>query len=71
MNVRTLMKQSSSVLFCDSEHFNKDIKGCKNIEDVKDWMHIKGNVYKCAEIANTAEYKLAGSDYKFSLTFIR
>ncbi len=70
MKIRNLLKQSKSVLFCDSEHFNKEVKGIRHIEDLKDWMQIKGRVYKKQEYGNTVEYKLAGSGYTFSLSFV-
>lgn len=61
---------AKTVLFCDSEHFNKEITGCKNLTEIKDWFSIKGRLVKCGEHGCHMEYRLSGSDYKFSLTFV-
>jgi hypothetical protein len=69
MNIQSKIKQANQVLFCDSEVFNKDITGVKNLEDIKDLMQIKGRLYKVADVRNQTEYKLSDSTYKFSLIF--
>lgn len=66
-NIRTVLKQAKTVLFNDDEYFNKDVTGIKNLEDLKSLIGIKGNVYKITECGSRYEYKLADSDYKFSI----
>lgn len=69
-NIRTLLKNAKQVLFSDDEYFNCNIKGVRNIEDVKDLFGIKGDVYRKGLHGNHLEYKLADSDYNFTLTII-
>lgn len=69
-NIRTVLKNAKTVLFSDSEYFHKDVTGIKNISDLKSWFSIVGNVYKTGEYGNNHEFKLAGSEYRFSLTII-
>lgn len=69
-NIRTVLKNAKQVLFSDGEYFNRDIKGVRNIEDVKEFFGIKGNVYRIGLHGNNFEYKLADSDYNFTLTII-
>lgn len=66
-NIRTVLKNAKTVLFNDDEYFNKDVTGIKNLEDLKSLIGIKGNVYKVTEVGSRHEYKLANSDYKFSI----
>lgn len=68
--IRKKLASAKTVLFCDDEFFNKNITGVKNLKDIKEWIHIKGRLVKCGEHGNRVEYKLSGSDYKFSLTFV-
>lgn len=69
-NIRTALKNAKRVLFTDSEYFNKDITGVRNIEDIKSMFQIKGNVYRKDDYGNQVLYKLADSDYDFTLTII-
>ena len=69
-NIRYLLKQANIVLFTDSEHFNKDVTGVKNLSDIKDQFQIKGNLKKVSFYDNKVVYKLVNSDYVFTLTLI-
>lgn len=69
-NIRTALKNAKRVLFSDSEYFNKDITGVRNIEDIKSMFQIKGNVYRKDDYGNQVLYKLADSSYDFTLTII-
>lgn len=69
-NIRTLLKNANTVLFSDSEYFNKEVTGVRNITDLKDQFSIRGKVYKTGEHGNAHEYKLAGSEYRFTLNIL-
>lgn len=69
-NIRYLLKQANVVLFTDSEHFNKDVTGVKNLSDIKDQFQIKGDLKKVSFYSNKVVYKLINSDYEFTLTLI-
>lgn len=66
-NIRTVLKNAKTVLFNDDEYFNKDITGVKNLVDIKDMFSIRGDLIKIGEVGSRHEYKLKGSDYKFSI----
>lgn len=68
-NIRTLLKNANQVLFSDHEHFNKDITGVKSLEDIKDWLGIRGNLKKEAFYSNKVVYKM-NQFYDFTLTFL-
>lgn len=70
MKINSSLKNATQVLFTDSEHFNKDITGVKSLSDIKDWFGIKGNLRKADFYSNKIQYKLANSDYNFTLTII-
>lgn len=69
-NICYLLKQADVVLFTDSEYFNKDITGVKNLSGIRDQFQIKGNLKKVSFYSNKVVYKLINSDYKFTLTLI-
>lgn len=70
MNILTAIKDAKCVLFTDDEHFNKEITGVKNLNDVKEMFCIRGDIYKINSCHNEYEYKLKNSDYKFVITII-
>ena len=69
-NIRHLLKQANVVLFTDSEHFNKNVTGVKNLSDIKDQFQIKGDLKKVSFYSSKVVYKLINSDYEFTLTLI-
>lgn len=70
MKINTLLKNATTVLFTDCEHFNKDITGVKSLADIKSWFSIVGTLRKTAIYSNKIDYKLVGSDYRLTLTII-
>ena len=69
-NVRSLLRQARLVLFCDDEHFNKDITGAASLSDVKSRFRIKGDLVKTCVVGNRLHYRLRGSNYAFCLVFL-
>ena len=69
-NVRSLLRQARLVLFCDDEHFNRDITGAASLSDIKSRFHIKGHLVKTCVVGNRLHYRLRGSNYAFSLVFV-
>ena len=69
-NIRTALKNAKRVLFSDSEYFNKDITGARNIEEIKRMFQIKGNVYRKDDYGNQVLYKVAEGRYDFTCTII-
>jgi len=69
-NVRSLLRQARLVLFCDDEHFNRDITGAASLSDIKSWFHIKGDLVKTCDVGNRLRYRLKGSNYAFCLVFV-
>lgn len=69
-NIRSLIKVSNRVLFTDDEFFNKDVTGIKNLTDLKDMLSIRGSLKRIAHCGNYVQYKLNGSTYTFTLTFV-
>lgn len=70
MNIITELKNANTVLFTDSEFFNKEITGVKNLKDIKELFSIKGDLKLHSNVQNEYEYRLIKSDYKFTLTII-
>lgn len=70
MNIRTILKNASQVLFTDDEFFNKDVTGVKSLEDIKEIISIKGKLVRGDYYSNKVCYKLTGSYYSFTLTII-
>ena len=69
-NVRSLLSKSRLVLFCDDEHFNRDITGAASLSDIKSRFHIKGHLVKTCAVGNRLHYRLRGSNYAFCLVFV-
>ena len=69
-NVRSLLRQARLVLFCDDEHFNRDITGAASLSDIKLRLQIKGQLVKTCAVGNRLHYRLRGSNYAFCLVFI-
>lgn len=69
-NVRSLLRQASTVLFSDDEHFNRDITGVKSLSDIKLRFMIKGHLVKTCAVGNRLHYRLRGSTYAFCLVFV-
>lgn len=70
MRIEKRLALCKTVLFSDDEYFNKDITGVKNLGDIKEWFCIKGRLTKCYEQGDKIGYRLGGSGYNFTLTFI-
>ena len=70
VNIRTLLRQSTVVLFNDDEHFNRNITGVKSLTDIKDRFQIKGSLIKTCAVGNRVHYRLIGSGYSFSLILL-
>lgn len=70
IRIETLLNQSKTVLFSDDEYFNRDITGVKNLEDIKDWFSIRGNLRLISYFSNCRTYRLINSSYEFTLTFV-
>lgn len=66
-NIISVLQESKRVLFTDSEYFNRDITGVKNMEDVKDMFSIRGTLKKIGECGNEFRYQLVDSSYRFTL----
>lgn len=70
MNIQSMLKNANTVLFTDSDYFNKNITGVKNLKDIKDMFCIKGRLIKTDIYSNCICYKLSNSDYNFTLKFL-
>lgn len=70
MRIERKLAMCKTVLFSDSEYFNKNVTGIKTLSDLKDWFQIKGRLVKIYECGNKISYKLSNSDYNFTLTLI-
>lgn len=71
-NIVSVLKKAKQVLFTDSEYFNKDITGVKNLADIKSMFQIQrnGKLVKNYISGNQIGYHLQDSMYDFVLTII-
>ncbi|WNA15664.1 hypothetical protein XaC1_21 [Xanthomonas phage XaC1] len=63
-------KESTGLLFIDSEVYNKEFPAGTTLAEIKSAMDIKGEVFIKSRYANSVEYKLKGSTYTFTVKFL-